>query len=47
MDEVRTKYDSLIRSRNKHELSMMRDEIDMALICIEPETDSRVEGKRN
>ena len=52
MDDVRKKYDSLIRTRNTHELSMLRDEIDMALIRIEKEEyENRVkmsgdEGKR-
>ena len=38
MDDVWTKYDGLIRSRNKHELSMLHDEIDMAIIRIDRES---------
>ena len=53
MDDVHTKYDGLICGRNKHELSMLRDEIDMALIRIDSENTesgvnySRGEGKRH
>ena len=49
MDDVRTKYEGLIRSRNKHELAMLRDEIEMALIRIKRESNENmgpVEGKR-
>ena len=52
MDGLRTKYEGLIRSRNTHELSQLRDEIDMALIRIQRDNDQsslklRGEGKRH